>query len=170
MSTCRSWGHHIDQIHFEDPNFERREYDKWQAYGQSKTANILFSVALENRLKDKGIHTYALHPGGILTNLGRHMTEQDRAWMMERMRKLAEEEGGQAQGFKSIPQGAATTCWVATAPELEDRGGLYAEDCHVAEIDDENPSGGVRSYALDPDKAERLWMLSEELVGEKFVY
>lgn len=163
-----SRGHHIDGVHFDDPNFARRDYDKWASYGQSKTANILFSVGLERRLGERGIHAYALHPGGIMTNLGRHMTEDDVKWMMERMRKLAEESGDPSQGLKTIPQGAATTCWVATAAELEGRGGLYAEDCHVAEVDDENPSGGVRSYALDPGNAEKLWALSEELVGEKF--
>ncbi|MEO1968709.1 MAG: SDR family NAD(P)-dependent oxidoreductase [Sphingomonadaceae bacterium] len=165
-----SRGHHIDQLHADDPNYESREYDKWQAYGQSKTANILFAVALEKRVKGKGIHAYALHPGGIMTNLGRHMSEQDVEWMMQRMRKLAEESGTSGEGFKSIPQGAATTCWVATAPDLANRGGLYAENCHVAEIDDDSATGGVRSYAVDPDKAEQLWTLSEELVGERFAY
>lgn len=165
-----SRGHHIDQLHFDDPNYESRDYDKWQAYGQSKTANILFSVGLEKRLAARGIHAYALHPGGIMTNLGRHMTEEDRQWMMERMRKVAEETGQQGQGFKSIPQGAATTCWVATADELAGTGGLYCEDCHVAERDDDDPMGGVRSYAVDEGNAERLWTLSEELVGETFAY
>lgn len=163
-----SRGHHIDRVHFDDPNFVRRDYEKWASYGQSKTANILFSVGLEKRLGDRGIHAYALHPGGIQTNLGRHMTEEDRAWMADRIRKLAEKSGEQPQGFKTIPQGAATTCWVATADELEGRGGLYAEDCHVAAVDDADPSGGVRSYAVDPDNAELLWALSEELVGERF--
>ncbi|WP_370191106.1 SDR family NAD(P)-dependent oxidoreductase [Qipengyuania sp.] len=165
-----SRGHHIDQLHFDDPNYESRDYDKWQAYGQSKTANILFSVGLEKRLAAKGIHAYALHPGGIMTNLGRHMTEEDRQWMMERMRKAAEETGQQGQGFKSIPQGAATTCWVATADELAGTGGLYCEDCHVAERNDDDPMGGVRSYAVDEGNAERLWTLSEKLVGETFAY
>ncbi|MBX7501611.1 SDR family NAD(P)-dependent oxidoreductase [Qipengyuania sp. YG27] len=165
-----SRGHHIDQMHFDDPNYESRDYDKWQAYGQSKTANILFAVGLEKRLADKGIHAYALHPGGIMTNLGRHMTEEDRQWMMERMRKVAEESGQQSQGFKSIPQGAATTCWVATTDELAGKGGVYCEDCHVAERDDEDPMGGVRGYAIDEGNAEKLWALSEELVGETFAY
>jgi NAD(P)-dependent dehydrogenase (short-subunit alcohol dehydrogenase family) len=163
-----SRGHHIDRVHLDDPNFARRDYEKWASYGQSKTANILFAVGLEKRLGARGIHAYALHPGGIETNLGRHMTEADRAWMSDRIRKLAKEKGEAPQAFKTIPQGAATTCWVATADELEGRGGLYAEDCHVAEVDDADPSGGVRSYAVDPGNAERLWTLSEELVGERF--
>lgn len=164
-----SRGHHLDAVHFDDPNFERRDYDKWKAYGQSKTANILFAVGLEDRFGAAGIHAYALHPGGIQTNLGRHMTDEDRAWMMARFKKSAgENPAEEQQGFKTIPQGAATTCWVATAEELEGRGGLYAEDCHIAEVDDTSSRGGVRSYALDKGNADRLWALSEELVGETF--
>lgn len=160
-----SRGHHIAPVNLEDPNFERREYDKWQSYGQSKTANILFSVGLEDRFGSEGIHAIALHPGGIVTNLGRHMTEEDRAWMLKRMEENAA-NGGEA--WKTIPQGAATTCWAATCEELEGRGGVYCEDCHVAKVDNENPVGGVRSYALDKSTADRLWSLSEELVGESF--
>jgi len=163
-----SRGHHIAPVDFYDPNFERRDYEKWQSYGQSKTANILFAVGLEDRFGGKGIHAYALHPGGIHTNLGRHMSEQDRTALMERIRKNAEAHGETPQPFKTIPQGAATTCWVATSEELEGRGGLYAEDCHVAAVDDASASGGVRSYALDHANADRLWTLSETLVGEKF--
>ncbi|MEX0341350.1 MAG: SDR family NAD(P)-dependent oxidoreductase [Erythrobacter sp.] len=165
-----SRGHHIAGVDFEDPNYEERDYEKWQAYGQSKTANILFSVGLEKRLAGKGIHAYALHPGGIQTNLGRHMSEADVANLMERIRKSAEESGQEPQPFKTIPQGAATTCWVATSDTLANAGGLYCEDCHVADQDDEDTMGGVRSYAIDPDKAERLWTMSEEMVGEQFAY
>lgn len=173
-----SRGHHFDQVHFDDPNYETREYEKWTGYGQSKTANIQFTVGLEKRLADRGIHSYAVHPGGIQTNLGRHMSEEDVKWMMDRIRKNAEQAGDTSggasgaapAGFKTIPQGAATTCWAATAPELEGAGGVYCEDCHVAHEDDANPTGGVRSYAVDPDNAERLWALSEDLVGEKFAY
>ncbi|QYJ07667.1 SDR family NAD(P)-dependent oxidoreductase [Qipengyuania flava] len=165
-----SRGHHIDEVHFDDPNYHEREYEKWQAYGQSKTANILFAVGLEQRLADKGIHSYALHPGGIHTNLGRHMSEEDMASLMERIRKSAEESGQKPQPMKTIPQGAATTCWVATTDAVADSGGLYCEDCHVADQDDEDTMGGVRSYAIDADKAERLWAMSEEMVGESFAY
>ena len=163
-----SRGHHIDRVHLDDPNFDNRDYDKWQSYGQSKTANILFTVGLEERFGDKGIHSYALHPGGIMTNLGRHMTEEDMAWMRKRMEENAKESGQSPQGFKTIPQGAATTCWAATADELEGKGGVYCEDCHVAEQDDTDPTGGVRSYALDKDNANQLWALSEQLVGDSF--
>ena len=165
-----SRGHHIAPVDFDDPNFESREYDKWVSYGQSKTANVLFAVGLEKRLSDKGIHAYSLHPGGIMTNLGRHMSDQDMADLMERIRKNAEERGETPEPFKTIPQGAATTCWAATAEELEGNGGLYCENCHVADQDDESTGGGVRSYAIDPDKADRLWSMSEEMVGESFAY
>ena len=165
-----SRGHHISPVDLDDPNFEHRDYEKWQSYGQSKTANVLFAVGLEERLAGKGIHSYSLHPGGIHTNLGRHMSEADIAALTERIRKSAEASGKEPQPFKSIPQGAATTCWVATADELAGAGGLYCEDCHVADQSDTDTMGGVRSYAIDPDNAERLWTLSEELVGQRFAY
>ena len=165
-----SRGHHIAPVDFDDPNFERRDYDKWVSYGQSKTANVLFAVGLEQRLADKGIHAYALHPGGIHTNLGRHMSEEDVQNLMARIQKAAEERGEEPQPFKTIPQGAATTCWVATADELEGAGGLYCEDCHVADEDNEDTGGGVRSYAIDRDMADRLWAMSEDMVGQTFAY
>lgn len=161
-----SRGHHIAPVDFDDPNFERRDYDPWIAYGSSKTANVLFAVGLEERFGGRGIHAYALHPGAIHTNLGRHMSEADMAALMERIRKNAEKTGETPQPFKTIPQGAATTCWVATAPELDARGALYAEDCQVAEVDDSSPTRGVRSYALEKGNADRLWELSEELTGK----
>lgn len=163
-----SRGHHIAPVDFDDPNFARRAYDPWLAYGNSKTANVLFAVGLEQRFGGRGIHAYALHPGGIHTNLGRHMSDEDMAALIKRIRENAEKSGETPQPFKTIPQGAATTCWVATSEELEGRGGLYAEDCHVAAMDDASSTGGVRSYAVDPANADRLWALSEELVGEKF--
>ncbi|GAA4642893.1 SDR family NAD(P)-dependent oxidoreductase [Pontixanthobacter gangjinensis] len=161
-----SRGHHMDEVDHDDPNYDNREYKKWPAYGQSKTANIQFTVGLESRVAQHGIHAYALHPGGIRTNLGRHMTEDDMKWMMSRFKS----EDGDGPKMKSIPEGAATTCFAATAAELAGQGGVYLEDCHVAEIDDESAQGGVRSYALDPAKAEKLWALSEKMVGESFTF
>ena len=158
-----SRGHHMAPIDLDDPNFTEREYDPWTSYGQSKTANILFTVGLEERFATKDIHAYAVHPGGIQTNLGRHMTEEMVADLMERVTT-----SDTSFAWKTIPQGAATSCWAATAPELEGKGGLYCEDCHVAKIDDESASGGVRSYALDPVAAERLWTLSEQLTGAQY--
>jgi NAD(P)-dependent dehydrogenase (short-subunit alcohol dehydrogenase family) len=163
-----SRGHHIAPVDFDDPNFHSRDYEPWQAYGQSKTANVLFAVGLEQRFGGKGIHAYALHPGGIHTNLARHMSEGDMTALRERIRKTAEKSGEEPKPFKTIPQGAATSCWVATAEELEGRGGLYAEDCQIAEVSDDSATAGVRSYALDKAKADRLWALSEELTGGRF--
>ncbi|QYU70694.1 SDR family NAD(P)-dependent oxidoreductase [Leptolyngbya sp. 15MV] len=159
-----SRGHHIDRVHLDDPNYAAREYEKWAAYGQSKTANVLFAVGLERRLADEGIHACAVHPGGIQTNLGRHMDADDVAALLKRI----VESTGEAPRFKTVPQGAATTCWAATAAELEGRGGFYAEDCHVAAVDDADRRGGVRTYAVDPATADALWALSEELVGQAF--
>ena len=164
-----SRGHHLDRMHLDDPDCEHREYDKWNAYGQSKTANILFTVALEKRLAADGIHALAVHPGGIMTNLSRHMDEDDFKWMMARF-KHDDGEDSDGPRLKTIPQGAATTCYAATAPELAGRGGVYLEDCHVAETDADSTKGGVRPYAVDPDIAERLWSLSEARVGQQFAY
>ncbi|UYV16861.1 SDR family NAD(P)-dependent oxidoreductase [Porphyrobacter sp. ULC335] len=158
-----SRGHHMGPVHFDDPNFTHRPYDPWSSYGQSKTANVLFSVGLEQRFAVLGIHAYAVHPGGIETNLGRHMTQGMRDGLMARISKS---DTGFA--WKTIPQGAATSCWAATAPELEGKGGVYCEDCHVAEVDEESSTGGVRSYALNPSFADQLWKLSEELTGVKY--
>lgn len=155
-----SRGHHIAPVDFDDLQFERRAYDKWQSYGQAKTANVLFTVGLERRLGASGIHAFAVHPGAIMTELGRHLQAEDIAYLQTRSRGMQ---------FKSVEQGAATSCFAATAPELAGRGGLYLEDCHVAAVDDspEAPEG-VKSYALDPEAAERLWAVSERLVGQRF--
>lgn len=158
-----SRAHHMDEVHFDDPNFERRAYDKWLSYGQSKTANVQFAVALDRRLKSRGIDVLAVHPGGIMTNLGRNLSEEDRAALMARVTA-----SDRTFAWKTVEQGAATSCWAATARELAGNGGAYCEDCHVAAIDDRSADGGVRSYAVDAAKAEQLWALSEELVGESF--
>jgi NAD(P)-dependent dehydrogenase (short-subunit alcohol dehydrogenase family) len=160
--SVSSRGHQMSPVVFDDIHFERRPYDKWSAYGQSKTANILFAVELERRLGPRGVHANALHPGVIPTDLSRHMVPED----YERLRKRA--PGGQLK-IKTVESGAATAVFAATAPELEGRGGLYLEDCGVAEADDaENAPRGVRSYALDPDDAVRLWSTSEGMVGQGF--
>lgn len=158
-----SRGHHFAPVNFDDPHFERRAYDPWESYGHSKTANVLFTVGLEQRFAVMGIHAYAVHPGGIQTNLGRHMTPE----MIETlMARVTSKDTGFA--WKTIPQGAATSCWAATAEELEGKGGVYCEDCHVAAVDDEAATHGVRSYAINPSFADRLWKLSEDLTGAKF--
>jgi len=158
-----SRGHHIGPANLDDPNFETTEYQPWLSYGQSKTANILFTKGLENRFAGKGIHAYAVHPGGINTNLARHLSEEAE---QELLRNVTASDPNFA--FKSIPQGAATQVWAAIASELEGQGGVYCEDCHVAQVDNVSRNSGVRSYALDKDNADRLWTRSEALTGEVF--
>ncbi len=158
-----SAGHRLSPFRFEDPFFEKEPYDKWIAYGQAKTANVLFTLALDKRFANRGVRAFAVHPGTIMTELSRHMDENDVKDLMSRRPQ------NEPMKFKEVPQGAATTVWAATAPELEGRGGLYCEDCHVAErTDDALTAQGVRPWALDEDAAERLWRLSEEWSGETF--
>ena len=160
--SVSSRGHQLSPVIFDDINFERQPYDKWTAYGQSKTANILFAVELERRLGSRGVHANAIHPGVIFTELARHLVEED----LELLRKRS--PGGKMK-LKSVEAGAATSVYTATAPELEGRGGLYLEDCNIAKVNDaEDVTDGVRSYALDSAAAERLWSLSEEMVGQSF--
>jgi NAD(P)-dependent dehydrogenase (short-subunit alcohol dehydrogenase family) len=160
--SLSSRGHQLSPVVFDDIGFEKRPYDKWAAYGQSKTANIHLAVELERRLGARGVHANAVHPGVIPTDLSRHMVPED----YERLRKRA--PGGQMR-MKSVQAGAATSVYAATAPELEGRGGQYLEDCHVAQVNDAaDAAGGVRSYALDPDAAQRLWSISERMVGQDF--
>jgi NAD(P)-dependent dehydrogenase (short-subunit alcohol dehydrogenase family) len=155
-----SRGHHMSPVVFDDLQFERRPYDKWQSYGQAKTANVLFAVGLERRLGARGVHAYAVHPGAIVTELGRHLQPEDIQFLQARSRGMQ---------FKSVEQGAATSCFAATAPELEGRGGVYLEDCHVAAVNDAPDAlDGVKSYALDPAASERLWEVSERMVGARF--
>jgi NAD(P)-dependent dehydrogenase (short-subunit alcohol dehydrogenase family) len=160
--SVSSRGHHLSPVIFDDIHFERRSYHNWLSYGQAKTANVLFAVGLERRLGSKGVHANALHPGAILTELGRHLKAEDIEFVQSRNRGMQ---------FKSIEAGAATAVFTATAPELEGRGGLYLEDCHVADINDAPDAlDGVKSYAVDRDNAERLWDVSEKLVGERFAF
>ena len=161
--SVSSRGHHLSPVVFDDLQFERRSYQKWASYGQSKTANVLFAVELERRLSSHGVHANALHPGAILTELGRHLEPED----LEFLRSRA--PAGSTLQFKSIEAGAATSVFAATAPELEGRGGLYLEDCHVAAINDAPDAlDGVKSYAMDAGNAQRLWDVSEKLVGQRF--
>jgi NAD(P)-dependent dehydrogenase (short-subunit alcohol dehydrogenase family) len=157
-----SAGHKMGGIQFDDPNFERSDYDKWLAYGQSKTANALFSVALNERLAERGVTANAVHPGVIMTELGRHLEPAD-------IELLQARSGDAELVFKSVAAGAATSIWACTSPELEGQGGLYLEDCQIAEpVHEGNPTGGVAAHAQDKASANRLWELSEQLVAEKF--
>ena len=151
-----SGGHQASDIIWADPNYEQREYDKFEAYGQSKTANILFTVELDARLAGRGVRSYAVHPGMIATDLGRHMTRDDMRALRDRAKQAP---AGGLPAYKSIPAGAATTVWAATAPELSSVGGVYLADCGLAM---------ANQWALDRTSAARLWTLSEELVGQRF--
>ena len=162
--TLSSAGHKFAPVNFEDPAYRERGYDKWQAYGESKTANVLFTVGLEARLGSAGVHAFAVHPGAIMTQLGRHMEEADYQVLMSRA------SATKPLAFKSVEQGAATSVWAATSPALEGRGGLYLENCHIAEPATSGGDSGVESYAIDPTAAERLWALSESLVGQSFEF
>lgn len=157
-----SAGHLRAPVDFDDLHFERRQYDKWVAYGQSKTANALFAVGLDKRLAPQHVRAFAVHPGAIVTDLGRHMDQAD----MAAIGATIEAETG---GFKEVASGAATAVWAATAPELDGRGGLYLEDCsESAPVGSDGISTGYRDYAVDPKLAQRLWKVSEKMVGQTF--
>ena len=163
-----SAGHRFSGLHFEDPHYEKRDYDKWEAYGQSKTANILFSVELDRRLSPQGIRALSVHPGMIMTELGRHLGPSDIKELMSRTPRR-QGEGGGGPSWKTVEQGAATSVWAATSPDLAGRGGLYCLDCRVVEPGgDENDMNGVSDYALDEAAARKLWTLSEKWVEDRF--
>lgn len=155
-----STGHHFSPIRWDNLNFEGN-YHKFEAYGQSKTANSLFAVELDRRGAKQGVRAFAVHPGGILTPLQRHMGREEMIAL-----KWIDEEGNGNPGFKTPEQGAATQVWAATSPQLEGKGGVYCEDCDIAEpAQEEGPRVGVKDYAVDPEEAKRLWDLSVELTG-----
>ena len=168
LVNLSSAGHRYADVNLEDPNFEHSPYAEFTAYGRSKTANVLFAVEFDRRHKASGVRATAVHPGGIHTELGRYMTPQ----AMEKL--IAEINANQPKGappfsWKTIPQGAATSVWAACVADADSIGGRYCEDCHVAEVvSDPGVRGGVRTYALDPQRARALWQKSEELVGERF--
>lgn len=157
-----SIGHRITPVNFDDPNFERREYDKWQAYGQAKTANSLCAIGVDQRGRDAGIRAFAVHPGGIMTDLQRSLTREEMmgyGWITP--------DGAVNPRFKTVEQGAATSVWAATSPQLDGHGGVYCEDCDIAaSVPADDPGmSGVRPWAIDRDSADRLWHLSAALTG-----
>jgi len=173
--SVSSWGHRFSPVVLEDPNFERRDYDRWSAYGQSKTANILFALALDERAKAEGVRAFSLHPGSIVgTGLEKHVSREEllAAGVIDESGKRVLDPTRQ---LKTVEQGAATSVWCATSPQLEGMGGVYCENCEVArpvpkadvadpKIGDSIRKFGVMPYAIDPEAADRLWSLSERLV------
>lgn len=175
--SVSSYGHQMSPFDFEDPNFEKRDYDTLSGYGQSKTACNLFSVALDERGKDLNIRVYSLHPGSVYgTDLGREEPT-------DLFKQLGtHDENGNIKPevearLKTIPQGAATTVWCAVSPQLNNIGGVYCENCDIAEIDNgqidhrfDEPSTirGVQPYSVDRKNAEKLWTLSEKMLGFRF--
>jgi NAD(P)-dependent dehydrogenase (short-subunit alcohol dehydrogenase family) len=164
--SVSSRGHRRAGVDFDDPNFERREYDRWVAYGQSKTANALFAVALDAMAQRQGVRAFSVHPGGVVTDLSRYMSAEDlRAYgaVDEQGRPLIDP----ARNLKTPEQGAATSVWCSTSPQLEGLGGVYCENCDIAVAvpADSTEDLGVRPWAVDPELADRLWRLSERLTS-----
>jgi NAD(P)-dependent dehydrogenase (short-subunit alcohol dehydrogenase family) len=161
--SLSSTGHKLSGIRFDDINFDAG-YDKWQAYGQAKTANALFAVQLDSLGRNFGVRAFAVHPGGIMTELQRHLPREEMiaaGWMNE--------DGKLDPRFKTPVQGAATSVWAATAPTLEGMGGVYCEDCDIAEAtvpgSPEARIRGVDAHAVDREAAARLWQVSAEMTG-----
>ncbi|MDN0197692.1 SDR family NAD(P)-dependent oxidoreductase [Streptomyces sp. S.PNR 29] len=160
--SVSSRGHHFSGIRWDDVHW-RSGYDKWAAYGQAKTANVLFAVHLDRLARDRGVRAFSLHPGGILTPLQRHLPKEEmvaNGWIDEHGNLV------DPDAFKTPQQGAATQVWAATSPQLDGLGGVYLEDCDIAEpAPADGERTGVKDWAVDPEQAARLWELSAELTG-----
>ncbi|MEW2429042.1 SDR family NAD(P)-dependent oxidoreductase [Micromonospora sp. NPDC047644] len=152
--SVSSAAHLRSPVVFDDIQYDKREYEPWQAYGQSKTANVLFAVEATRRWSDDGIYTNSLMPGAIQTNLQRYVSKEE----LDRIRS------GNAAAWKSVEQGAATSVLVAASPLLDEVGGRYFEDCQEAAPAQPGQRTGVADYALDPEAAERLWQVSTALL------
>src|ERR1700722_12714279 len=168
LVNLSSAGHRYSDVDLDDPNFERSPYAEFIAYGRSKTANVLFAVEFDRRHRARGVRATAVHPGGIQTELGRHMTPAVREKLIGEI-NASLPKGAPPFSWKTIPQGAATSVWAACVADAAAIGGRYCEDCHVADFA-AGPGlrAGVQPYALDPERAQALWNKSEEWVGERF--
>jgi len=162
-----STAHILSDVHWDDPMFNEHAYDKWQAYGQAKSANALFALGVDRRGRDIGIRAFSVHPGGIFTPLQRHLTNEEMAvlgWMNEdgtipdHIKAM----------FKTPEQGASTEVWAATSPSLAGKGGVYCEDCDIAKLATEESQRfeHAREWICDDEKAERLWEMSEKYLAE----
>jgi NAD(P)-dependent dehydrogenase (short-subunit alcohol dehydrogenase family) len=168
-----SSGHRFSNVDLDDPGFERTPYEPFVAYGRSKTANILFAVGFDQRHRARGVRAAAVHPGGIRTELARHMDQGQLEGLLDHINSQLAAEGKPPFEFKTVPQGAATSVWTAVVASVDEVGGRYCENCGVSEIVGDDvaitpASEGVRGYALDLARAEALWKKSEALVGETF--
>src|SRR5579863_9691806 len=173
LVNLSSAGHRYSNVDLDDPGFERTPYEPFVAYGRSKTANILFAVEFDKRHRGRGVRAAAVHPGGIQTELARHVDPAHLQAVIEQISKERAAEGKGPFQWKTVPQGAATSVWAGVVAPAEEIGGKYCENCHVgnvvpAEATISPVSEGVRAYALDPANAQALWKKSEEMVGESF--
>jgi len=169
LVNLSSAGHRFSDVDLDDPNFEHTPYTEFGAYGSSKTANILFAVEFDRRHKANGVRATAVHPGGIRTELSRHLSPEAIKELIDGINAANLASGTPAFSWKTIPQGAATTVWGGIVASADEVGGHYCEDCHVAELaEGEGIRSGVRPYALDPEHAQALWAKSEEMVSERF--
>lgn len=165
--SLSSIGHRIAPVDFDDPNFEHTEYHKWIAYGRAKSANALFAIGLDQRGQAHGVRAFAVHPGGIMTDLQRYMPDEEKRAM-----GWIDENGIVNERFKTPSQGAATSVWCATNAQLDGQGGVYCEDCDIAAqvAPDSKEFSGVRPWAIDPAQADKLWALSEKMTGVRFAF
>jgi NAD(P)-dependent dehydrogenase (short-subunit alcohol dehydrogenase family) len=171
LINLSSSGHRYANVDLDDPNFERTSYEPFVAYGRSKTANILFAVAFDERHRGHGVRAAAVHPGGIRTELDRHIDSSRLEKIVEEINQQLAAQGKAPFQFKTVPEGAATSVWAAVVAPADEIGGRYCENCHVGQVVPDDAtitavSEGVRGYALDAKNAETLWKKSEELVGE----
>jgi NAD(P)-dependent dehydrogenase (short-subunit alcohol dehydrogenase family) len=170
--TLTSAGHSRADIDLDDPNFEHTEYAPWVAYGQAKTANALFARELARRAGPTGLLSFSVHPGGILTDLGRHLNDDLINEMADfaRRRSAAVSVSGESREmhFKTVEAGAATQVWAATAEELAGHNGAYLADCGPGVLGADPGVNGFMPYLLDDENAAALWELSERLVGQRF--
>jgi NAD(P)-dependent dehydrogenase (short-subunit alcohol dehydrogenase family) len=171
--SLSSAGHRYSNVDLEDPNFKHTAYEPFLAYGRSKTANILFAVAFDERHRRRGLRAAAVHPGAIQTELARYTDPGRIETLVAQINQQLRAEGKGPFQWKTIPQGAATSVWAAVVAPANEIGGRYCENCHVGRVVPDDftitaASEGVRAYAVDPANAEALWKKSEEMVGEWF--
>lgn len=166
LVALSSTGHVRSDVIWDDPNYETRPYDKWEAYGQAKTADALFALGVDRRGRDIGIRAFSVHPGGIFTPLQRHLPEEEMVALGWKAPDGSIPPQVQAM-FKTPEQGASTTVWAATSPQLTDRGGVYCENCDIAQFatEDSQRWEHVRAWACDDERAERLWEMSEQMLA-----